>query len=75
MIYKNLSHTTKTFYGVEFNPGDVKEVDGYINHLSFVPVTEAELDEFNKPQISAKKAVKNTPITEEVKSNGSNSDK
>lgn len=31
MKYINLSHTTKTFYGVEFKPGDVKDVPGFIN--------------------------------------------
>lgn len=31
MKYINLSHTTKTFYGVEFKPGDVKDVPGVIN--------------------------------------------
>ena len=29
--YKNISCSTKTFYGITFNPGDVKEVPGYVN--------------------------------------------
>ena len=45
MRYINLSATVKTFYGVEFKPGDVKDVDGYINDpdmfIAFgVPVTK-----------------------------------
>lgn len=29
--YKNISCSVKTFYGVTFEPNDVKEVPGYIN--------------------------------------------
>lgn len=35
MFYKNISSATKTFYGVTFNPGEIKEVPGYINDKSF----------------------------------------
>lgn len=31
MIYKNISYITKTFYDVEFKPGETKEVNGIIN--------------------------------------------
>ena len=31
IIYKNISYSAKTFYGVEFKPGEVKAVPGYIN--------------------------------------------
>ena len=31
MFYKNVSHSVKTFYGVTFKPGEIKEVDAYIN--------------------------------------------
>ena len=31
ITYKNIGQSTKTFYGVTFKPGDVKEVPGYIN--------------------------------------------
>lgn len=30
MYYKNISNSVKTFYGVEFKPGSVKEVPGFI---------------------------------------------
>ena len=32
MLYTNISCSVKTFYGVEFKPGETKEVPGYINH-------------------------------------------
>lgn len=31
MVYKNCSCTAKTFYGVTFEPGQIKEVDGIIS--------------------------------------------
>lgn len=31
ITYKNISYSAKTFYGVEFQPGDTKSVPGYIN--------------------------------------------
>ncbi len=45
MVYKNTSYITKKFYGVEFKPGDVKEVTGYINDpkmikMSYIPKSE-----------------------------------
>ena len=42
MIYKNLGHTTRTFHGVTFNPGDTKEVNGYINAKEFVAVDKLD---------------------------------
>lgn len=35
MFYRNNSFVTKTFYGITFRPGDVKEVPGYINDKRF----------------------------------------
>ena len=35
MFYKNISIATKTFYGVTFKPGDIKDVPGYINDKGF----------------------------------------
>ena len=49
MFYKNLSYIAKTFYGVTFQPGEIKEVDGIINDKMVVPVDD-----------SATKAVKPT---------------
>lgn len=36
--YRNLSRTTKTFYGVEFHPGEICIVPGAINDARFVEV-------------------------------------
>ena len=36
--YKNISYSAKTFYGVEFAPGEIKSVPGYINSPSMVRV-------------------------------------
>lgn len=38
ITYKNISGSTKTFYGVTFNPDDVKEVAGYVNASGMVRV-------------------------------------
>lgn len=38
MIYKNISYTTKTFYGVTFKPGETKQVDGIINDAKMIRV-------------------------------------
>lgn len=32
MFYKNISTSVKTFHGVTFKPGEIKEVSDYINH-------------------------------------------
>jgi len=40
MTYKNISNSPKTFYGVTFNPNEIKEVPGYINHINMVRVFE-----------------------------------
>lgn len=47
IAYKNISNSPKTFYGVTFNPNDIKEVPGYINHIKMVRV-------FKKPSSKAK---------------------
>lgn len=38
MTYKNNSKVVKKFYGVEFLPGDIKSVKGYINDPDMVKV-------------------------------------
>ena len=38
ITYKNISSSAKTFYGVKFEPGDVKSVPGYINNSGLVRV-------------------------------------
>lgn len=36
MIYQNLSYTIKTYYGVEFKPGEAHEVPSAINDPRFI---------------------------------------
>lgn len=36
MIYKNISNCRKQFYGVSFNPGESKEVPGYVNDSKMI---------------------------------------
>ena len=38
ITYKNISFSAKTFYGVEFKPGETKSVPGYINCRGMVRV-------------------------------------
>lgn len=61
MLYKNTSFATKTFYGVEFKHGDIKEVPGYINDSKFILITDtsviAELQ-----QIKSKVRIKSNKI-------------
>ena len=38
MLYRNNTYGTYKFYGVEFKPGDVKDVPGYITAVGFVRV-------------------------------------
>lgn len=57
MFYKNVSTSVKTFHGVTFNPGDVKEVKKYINDKWMILT-----DEKNKePEIQQK------PSSEKIK--------
>ena len=42
MTYKNLSNTTKTFYGVTFKPGESHDVPGFITNLDFIIVDTTE---------------------------------
>ena len=38
ITYKNISYSAKTFYGVKFEPGEVKSVPGFINSSSMIRV-------------------------------------
>ena len=39
--YKNISSYPLTFYGVTFNPNEIKEVPGFINHIKMIKVTDS----------------------------------
>ena len=40
--YRNLSVVSKSYYGVTFRPGEVKEVPGYIHSRYFERVTDTK---------------------------------
>ncbi len=61
MFYKNLSHSAKTFHGVTFKPGEVKEVDAFINSLFMVPVEAPK----QKPEKKEEKKETKKVISEE----------
>jgi len=38
ITYKNISYSAKTFYGVKFGSGEIKQVPGYINDPSMIRI-------------------------------------
>ena len=40
IIYQNISSYPLTFYGITFNPNEVKSVPGFINHPKMIRVQE-----------------------------------
>ena len=50
MKYINATNTVQTFYGVEFKPGDVKEVPGYINADGFFRADTLNIPEDTKTE-------------------------
>lgn len=54
MFYKNTSFITQTFYGVQFKPGETKEVPGYINSPNFIKILEPPKE---PPKVSKKKLI------------------
>lgn len=63
MKYKSFARIPKTYHGVTFNPGDTKDVNGYINDSRFVRVKE---DDVKKKSIDRKKKSKNVSLVKEV---------
>ena len=52
MVYKNYSYTDKTFYGVTFKPGEIKETDKIIDSKWVRPIDklpESKKAEQQKP--------------------------
>lgn len=63
MRYKNLGITSKTFYGVKFNPGETHDVPGYINHSNFIRVDDKKKeDKIAKPTAASKSDTKKSDI-------------
>ena len=70
LTYKNLSRSTKTFYGVTFQPGEIKEVPGFINHPRFVRVDDEQ--PVVKPAKSSSTNSKETTKSTDAKKSGDN---
>lgn len=70
ITYKNTSRVVKTFYGIQFNPGDTHDVPGYITDPAMIrasstskPVSEVK-DSMKSPDKSehpTKKGVQKQP--------------
>lgn len=77
MIYKNMSRTTKTFYGVQFKPGEEHEVPGYINHPKFLRLAafSPKLDESSNVVETTKKTSTSKTTKKEVTANGTDNNK
>lgn len=73
--YKNISVTTKKFYGVTFKPGEVNSVPGYINDSNFIRVSAAEaLELMKKNSVKTSKTTGNK-VSQQNKQKSSQSDK
>lgn len=60
ITYKNISFSAKTFYGIEFAPGEIKAVPGYINSPNMIRVSEVT------PMVSTDVSEKDTEDTVSV---------
>lgn len=58
IYYKNLSVAPHTFYGVEFKPGEIKAVPGFINHSKFMRIDVDTSPEPSPPEMLVSKPVK-----------------
>lgn len=72
MKYVNLTHTTKTFYDVEFKPGDVKDVPGCINADGFY---RTDTDETSDVDLVPQASEQVVEVTEEPKTSRSRKSK
>ena len=52
--YQSLSRVTKSFYGVEFEPGSIHDVPGYINDKRFRRLSEEEAKKLGAPKQATK---------------------
>lgn len=71
MFYKNISTSVKTFHGVTFKPGEIKEVSDYINHR-FMILSDKPTSSNMQQKPSSEKPKKQEENKSEVKENDSN---
>ena len=72
MYYKNLASFEKTFYGVTFKPGEIKEVPGFINDKQLIVVPEGSAKKQTEAVAEPVKtaSAEPTPKKEQKKSEG-----
>ena len=66
MKYINATNTVQTFYGVEFKPGDVKDVPGYINADGFFRADTLNIPEDTKTEPKAAEQEKTEPAEDKA---------
>jgi len=66
MTYRNTGILAKTFYGVTFNPGESKNVPGYINDPSFVISSVEHIEQNNKEDKTEKPSKQNKECKQKV---------
>lgn len=67
MYYKNVSFSVKTFYGVTFRPGEIKEVAKNINSRFMIQVDGPEVKTQNIEETSQQKQKQQKPSSEKSK--------
>ena len=79
MLYKNISHSVKTFYGVTFKPGEIKEVPGFINNNKMIVADVSEIKRPSKQSTTSpkkqEKPLEKISVTPEVKIEDKQDDK
>lgn len=73
MIYKNISATSKVFYGKTFHPGEEHEVPGYINAPGFIRLSSKSKTESKQSNVPKKVTKNSKEIKQEEALDGSNS--
>lgn len=63
MIYKNIGNFTKSFYGIDIKPNEIKEFPGYVSSQNIIEASIQELSDFeNKPRRGRKPNNTKSPL-------------
>lgn len=68
MYYKNNSTGTKTYHGVTFKPGEIHQVNGYINNIKFEQVDAPVVERKLTPKVETKLKPNNLTLNKSTKS-------
>lgn len=72
MRYVNSTRATRTFYGIEIKPNEVKEFPGYINVTGFYPVEAKAVSEKEAEQAQPKEQVEVKTVKSKKSKDGEN---